>query len=110
VTNNTPAPISALRLRVADFPTAGSALQMRYSSRPDFRLLNSANEPGGARATTIAAERLQPNGGGINTALEVGSVTAATPLLPGETITVAIRFGIVRYGRLPLFLAAEAGQ
>ncbi|MBS1797087.1 MAG: SBBP repeat-containing protein [Acidobacteria bacterium] len=110
ITNNTAAPLTALRLRAVDFPTLGSELQRRYSSRPDFRLLTSADEGPLVKGVTLAADRLQPNGGGLNSTLGVGAIDAANPLLPGESVVVAIRFGVMRYGRHPLALAVEAQQ
>ncbi len=108
--NDSGSPIIALRLRAADFPTAGSQLSVRYSSRPDFRLLSSPDEGDSIRGVTLAAAALQPNGGGINSTLAVDSVTAANPLMPGQTIVVAIRFGVERWGRHPLVLAAEGSE
>jgi hypothetical protein len=109
LTNNGPHALTALRLRAVEFPTTGAAVSSRYSSRPDFRLASSVPE-GAAVATSLAAGRLQPNGGGINSTLSVDSVTAANPLLPGQSVVVAIRFTVVRYGRHPLTLAAEGGE
>ncbi|MBL8182718.1 MAG: SBBP repeat-containing protein [Blastocatellia bacterium] len=109
ITNNTNAPILALRLRAIDFPTAGSALQRRTSSRPDFRLLSSTDS-NGLFGVSLTGERLQPNGGGLNSTLTVDSVTSQSPLLPGQSITVAIRFGVMRWGRHPFTAAIEALQ
>ena len=110
ITNNTNQPISALRLRAIDFPTVGTLTQSRFSSRPDFRLLNSTDEGEIIKGVTLAAERLQPNGGGINSTLTVESITANTPLFPNQSVIVAIRFGVMRYGRHPLSLGIEALQ
>ena len=110
ITNNTNQPILALRLRAIDFPTAGSASSRRYSARPDFRLLNSSDEGTTIKGATIAADRLQPNGGGINSTLTIDSVSQNNPLLPNESVVVAIRFGIMRYGRHPFSAAVEALQ
>ncbi len=109
VTNNTSSPISALRLRAIDFPTIGSLSQRRFSSRPDFRLLNSI-DANGALGLSLAASRSQPNGGGLNSTLTVDSVTAANPLAPGESIVIAIRFGVMRWGKHPFNAALEALQ
>jgi hypothetical protein len=108
ITNLTNQPILALRLRAADFPTFGSLTQRRFSSRPDFRLLSSADEGDSIKGVTLAAERLQPNGGGLNSTLTVDAVTSNTPLLPNQSVVIAIRFGAMRYGRHPLLLAVEA--
>lgn len=108
ISNLTTSPLTAVRLRVIDFPTAGSASQKRFSSRPDFRLLNSSDEGGVAKGLSLAADRLQPNGGGINSTLTIDSITSAAPLAPGQSVIVAIRLGIMRYGRHPLTFAVEA--
>lgn len=110
ITNLTDQPITRLRLRVIDFPTAGSLLQNRSSSRPDFRLLSSANEGKNIKGVTLAAERLQPNGGGVNSTLTADSITPNAPLLPNQTVVVAIKFGVMRYGRHPFTVAIEAMQ
>ncbi|MBK6749712.1 MAG: SBBP repeat-containing protein [Acidobacteria bacterium] len=109
VTNNTSSPISAMRLRAIDFPTIGSLSQRRYSSRPDFRLLNSV-DASGTYGLTLAGGRLQPNGGGLNSTLTVDSVTAANPLEPGASIVIAIRFGVMRWGKHPFTATVEALQ
>jgi Calx-beta domain/Beta-propeller repeat len=106
ITNNTSEPITRLRLRAIEFPTAGSASQKRYSSRPDFRLLSSTDD-GTFKGVTLAADRLQPNGGGINSTLSIDSITANNPLNAGESVTVAIKFGVMRYGRHPFQVAIE---
>ncbi|MBK8146647.1 MAG: SBBP repeat-containing protein [Acidobacteria bacterium] len=107
ITNNSGLPLVALRLRAIDFPTVGTLTQRRFSSRPDFRLLSSADEGSEIKGLALAAEWLQPNGGGINSTLSVGAVTPGDPLMPGESIVVAVKFGVMRYGRHPLELAAE---
>ncbi len=107
IVNNTGGSLTALRLRAISFPTAGSELQRRFSSHPDFRLATSSDEGLLIKGTSLAAERLQPNGGGINSTLSVDSVTALNPLLPGQSVVVAIRLTVVKYGRHPLTLALE---
>ncbi len=108
IANLTDTPITALRLRAIDFPTAGSSLQTRTASRPDFRLLSSVDS-GGSLGLILEGERLQPNGGGVNSTLSVSSVNATTPLLPGQFVVVAVRFGVMRWGRHPFTAAIEAG-
>lgn len=110
ITNETSEPILALRLRAVDFPTIGSLSRIRTSARADFRLLNSVDEGNKIKGVTLAAERLQPAGGGINSTLTVDAVAPATPLAPGESVIVAIRFGVMRYGRMNFQAAAEALQ
>ncbi len=110
IVNNTGGSLIALRLRAISFPTAGSELQRRYSSHPDFRIATSPDEGTLIKGSTLAAERLQPNGGGINSTLSVDSVTPANPLLPGQSVVVAIRFTVVKYGRHPLKLAVEGSN
>ena len=110
ITNHTSEPINRLRLRVIDFPTAGGALN---SASPDFRILSSVDgtAPTGqrkiiqAQGLTLAAERLQPNGGGINSTL---TLDAMSPLAPGQSVVVAIRLGVMRYGKHPFAVAIEA--
>lgn len=108
ITNNTSEPLTRLRLRVIDFPTAGSELQRRFSSHPDFRILNSTDEGTFIKGLTLAADRLQPNGGGLNSTLTIDAITQANPLHPGESVVVVIKLGVMRYGRHPFSVAFEA--
>ncbi len=110
ITNNTSSPIRSLRIRAVDFPTLGSLTQLRTSARPDFRLMTSLDEGQTVKGVTLAAERLQPAGGGINSTLTVNSISATSPLFPGQSVVVAIRFGVVRYGRFSFDAAIEALQ
>ncbi len=107
ITNLTNAPITALRLRAIEFPTPGSMSQRRTSSRTDLRLMSS-NNVGDVFGLTLEGTRLQPNGGGLNSILTVHSVSGDAPLLPGESIIVAVQFGVMRWGRHPFVAAAEA--
>lgn len=107
LTNTSNAPMTALRLRAVEFPTLGSELSRRYSSRPDFRLSSSVNEGNAVFASRLVAADLQPNGGGLNSTLAIDAVSALDPLMPGESIVVAIRFTVQRYGRHPMMFAAE---
>ena len=107
LTNTSNAPMTALRLRAVEFPTLGSELSRRYSSRPDFRLSSSVNEGNAVFASRLVAAELQPNGGGLNSTLAIDAVSAVDPLMPGESIVVAIRFTVQRYGRHPMMFAAE---
>lgn len=107
ITNLTDIPLTALRLRAIEFPTPGSSSQRRTSSRPDFRLISS-NDAGEILGLTLEGERLQPNGGGLNSILTVHSVSANSPLLPGESVIVAVKFGVMRWGRHPFVAAVEA--
>ena len=107
ITNLTGVPLTSLRLRAVEFPTPGSSSQRRTSSRPDFRLISSS-DAGDILGLTLEGERLQPNGGGLNSILTVHSISSSSPLLPGESVIVAVRFGIMRWGRHPFVAAVEA--
>ncbi len=107
ITNLTTAPITALRLRAIEFPTPGSQSQRRTSSRPDLRL-TSSDDTENILGLTLEGSRLQPNGGGLNSTLSVASVSEVSPLMPGHSIVVAVRFGVMRWGRHPFVTAVEA--
>jgi len=109
VTNLTARPVIGLRLRAIDFPTFGSPGQRRTGTRADFRLMSAAGS-GAIASTTLAAALLQPNGGGLNSTLSVDAIDQNAQLLPGQSLTVAIKFGVVRWGRHQLSLAVEALQ
>lgn len=70
--------------------------------------MTSLDEGQTVKGVTLAAERLQPAGGGINSTLTVNSISATSPLFPGQSVVVAIRFGVVRYGRFSFDAAIEA--
>ena len=60
------------------------------------------------KGVTLAADRLQPNGGGINSTLTIDAITQNNPLQAGDSVVVAIRLGVMRYGRHPFSVAFEA--
>ena len=121
-TNNTGAPLTRLRFRILNIATFPAAAGIA-----DLRALSSGNTsvtvdraPCGAgtsnitvQGTTLESDNVapnngQPNGGGFNSSLSAGSVTAATPLANGASIDVGFLFGIQQTGSYKLAVIVES--
>ena len=50
----------------------------------------------------------QPNGGGINSTLAVGTVTVGTPLAPGAAVNVQFLLGVQTTGTFRFLIITEA--
>jgi hypothetical protein len=115
VVNNTGANVTRLRFRIADlttFPTAACAADLRPRSSADVTV-GGVNDPatclastGSAttpctvtvRGTTLETPPPQPNGGGFNSSLSLGTVTLVSPLPAGASVNVQFLFGIQQDG------------
>ncbi|HEX6185241.1 MAG TPA: lamin tail domain-containing protein [Pyrinomonadaceae bacterium] len=112
VTNTTGANVTRLRFRIIDLttfpaPTGFADLRARTST--------TTVEPdpcGGVTATifgtTLEEPPSQPNGGGFNSTLSAGTITLATPLLPGADYDFQLFFGIQQTGRFKAYVNVEA--
>ncbi|MGZ8830698.1 MAG: FG-GAP-like repeat-containing protein [Thermoanaerobaculia bacterium] len=92
VRNNSARPITSLRLRLIDLST--------YPGAPDLRLLDSP--------TLRVASGNLPFGGGLNAVANVSAVSDLSPLDPGQTRKIELRFGIVRDGVMHWSAVAES--
>jgi hypothetical protein len=119
ITNNTNQPIQRLYLRFValttdpdDTTTPGTA---------DFRLLNAPDSLGANAitlsdtvttkdvfGTTLEEPPTQALGGGLNSTLQVNGITPATPLTPGSSINVQVRFGVEGIGNYEFRALLEA--
>jgi uncharacterized repeat protein (TIGR01451 family) len=108
-TNNTGAPVTALRFRVIDLSTfpveAGTADLRARSSSTITVLTGSGNKT--VRGTTLEAPA-QPSGGGVNSTLAAGTITPATPLPSGASVNLRFLFGVEQTGDYDIAIALES--
>ena len=60
------------------------------------------------KALTVEEPPAQPLGGGLNSTAAVVSITPATPLAPGTSVSVQFTFGVVQGGSFRAFVNTEA--
>ena len=122
VTNNTGAPVTRLRFRVVEvttFPSPGGG-------QADVRVRTSAGGPVSGitdagtcapsatpctvtvLATTLEQPPNQPNGGGYNSTVAVGTITSGTPLAPGAAVNVEFLLGVQTTGSFRFLIIVEA--
>ncbi|MFL6211217.1 MAG: carboxypeptidase regulatory-like domain-containing protein [Pyrinomonadaceae bacterium] len=120
-TNVTGVPITRLRFRVVDITTLNTPNP--GGAQADLRVINSADivvaTSGGnvtVRGLTLeqAPDGLggfalaQPSGGGLNSSLNAGTITVATPLANGASINVEFKLGVQQAGSFRFFVNIEA--
>ena len=113
-TNNTGAPITNLRFRIAslrnvptDNATAQSAtLRMVNSTDTNVSVTGGGNVL--VRGTTLEEPPNQPAWGGVNNAMAVTAITGANPLLPGQSVAVQFVVAVTATGEVRFRLNAEA--
>ncbi len=112
VTNNTTQNVTRLRFRIIDLTTTPAP-----AGFADLRARSSSTElvpdPCTSLATTVFGTTLeqppaQAGGGGFNSTLSAGTVTLATPLLPGASYDFQLRFGVEQTGRFKAYVNVEA--
>jgi LPXTG-motif cell wall-anchored protein len=117
LTNNTGAPITRLRLRVADqrtFPAPSGFADMRTrTSTPVVVTVDRAPCGSGTSNVTVYGTTMeqppsQPNGGAFNTSWSVPTITSGTPLAPGTSIDVRMLLGLQQTGDAGLRIIVEA--
>jgi hypothetical protein len=116
VTNNTGTNITKLRFRVIDITTLNTPGYVAGGSQADMRVLSSSDSmvtvTGGqsvvVRGTSVETPPNQSNGGGLNSSLNVGVISLAQPLTPGQTINVQFVLGVQQSGSFRFFLNVEA--
>ncbi|GIM76813.1 hypothetical protein Aco04nite_52300 [Winogradskya consettensis] len=114
VTNNTGAPVTLLRLRVADirtFPAPSTYADLRPRTATGGTVTVDRTSCGGSSsdvpvaATTLQQPPSQPNGGGFNSSL---LVTLGSSLAPGASVNVNILAGVQQTGRNGVRFITEA--
>ncbi|HEU4595905.1 MAG TPA: hypothetical protein VFS10_12250 [Pyrinomonadaceae bacterium] len=125
ITNNTGAPVTRLRFRVLDittFPAPSGIADMRprTSTATVIALINDpatcaangvpATAPCSVtvEGTTLEQPPGQPSGGGFNSTMSAGTVTLATPLENGESISVQLLYGLQQMGSFKIYVNFEA--
>ncbi|HKE60333.1 MAG TPA: Ig-like domain-containing protein [Pyrinomonadaceae bacterium] len=108
--NNTGAPITRLRFRIVDitsFPVPSGIADLRVRSSSPL----SVTITGGA-TITVQGSALetpsQPIGGALNSSLDSGTITLATPLAPGAEVNVRFLLGVQQTGYFKFFISLEA--
>ncbi len=115
-TNNTGSNITRLRFRVVDLTTfpapSGFADYRPRTSTAVVVTVDRAPCGSGSSNVTVQGTVLeqppsQPNGGGFNSSMSVGTVTLATPLTNGASVDVRILLGIQQTGTAKLGIVPE---
>lgn len=113
-TNNTGQPVSRLRFRVIDITTRGTCPS---GSCADLRVLSSTDGTAtlsNGMVVTIRGVRLEenppftPEGGGYNASTSADFITLGTPLMPGQSVNIDFKTGVVRPGGFRFFMNIEA--
>ena len=124
-TNSTGANVTKLRFRVVDisvFPVSGGIADVRAISSVavtgvtvnDAATCAATGTPSTApctvtvQGTTLQDPPAQPNAGGYNSTLAVGTVTLSTPLPPGASINVQFLLGVQTTGSFKFYYIVEA--
>lgn len=117
ITNNTGGNVTRLRFRVIDlttFPAPSGIADLRPRTSGSI-VVTVDRAPCGVGTSNISVEGTtleeppsQPNGGGFNSTLSVGTVTLATPLANGASVDVRFLLGIQQTGSFKLYMNVEA--
>lgn len=114
LTNNTGLPVSRLRFRVIDITTLGTPPN-ECAGCADVRALTSFDGDAavGAQVVTVRGLTLeepptQPIGGGLNASVSADFITFGSPLLPGDSVNVVFKLGVMRAGTFRFYVAIEA--
>ena len=114
--NNTGAPITRLRFRIADLttfpaPSGFADLRPRTSTAVvvtvDRPPCGSGTSNVTVQGTTLEQPPSQPNGGGFYSTLSAGTVTLGTPLANGASIDLRFLLGIQQTGIYKFALVPE---
>jgi hypothetical protein len=126
VVNNTGASVTRLRFRIVEFTTfpspGGGVADLRALTSVDEVSVGPINDAGTCTAagagsppctitvkgTTLEEPPAQPNGGGMNSSMSVGSVTLGTPLANGASVPVRFVLGIQQTGTFRFLIIVEA--
>ena len=117
LTNNTGNNVSRLRLRIIDLttfpaPSGFADLRPRTSTAVvvtvDRPPCGSGTSNITVQGTTLEQPPAQPNGGGFNSSMSVGTITLGSPLANGATVDVRTLFGIQQTGQYKVRMIVEA--
>ncbi|HEX7318123.1 MAG TPA: lamin tail domain-containing protein [Pyrinomonadaceae bacterium] len=110
IINNTGAPVTRLRFRVADiatFPAPVGTADLRPINSVAVTVTRANGSTVTAQGLTLEQPPAQPNGTGFNGSLSAGTVALATPLANGDSLHVQFRMGIQQTGTFTLGIAVE---
>jgi hypothetical protein len=113
VINNTGAPVTRLRFRITDittYPVPSGVADMRVRSSGAVQVTRTDGSVVTVLGTTLQTPPAQPNGGGFNSTLSVGTITLAEPLQPGASVHVQFLLGLQSTGSFRFFFSIEAWQ
>ena len=105
--------VSRLRFRVAEvetFPAPAGTADLRPRTSVAVVVTRTDGSSETVQGTTLEQPPQQPNGGGFNSSLSAATVSLATPLPPGGSITVQFLFGIQQTGCYKIGIFAESTQ
>lgn len=114
ITNSTGQPISRLRFRVINITSFGTP-GCSAPTCADLRALTSTDEilVGGPQPIAVMGLRLetppeQPAGGANNSSLSADTITLLNPIMPGDSINIVFKLGVMRTGSFRFFVNIEA--
>jgi hypothetical protein len=110
-TNNTGVPITRLRFRIVDitgFPAAAGVADLRAITSPNVTATITGGGTVNVIGTTLENSAVQPNGGGLNSSLSVGTITLGTPLNNGQTVAIQWLLGVKQIGTFRFYVNFEA--
>jgi hypothetical protein len=110
-TNNTGGSINRLRFRVIDlttFPSPSGIADLRPRTSGNTVISLTEGGTAGVSGTTLEQPPSQPNGGGFNSSLSVGSISPATPLANGASVNLQFLMGIQQTGCYTFAVIAES--
>jgi hypothetical protein len=121
VVNNTGGNVTRLRFRIIEIttlpaPTGFADIRALTSTNISVTNVNDPATCGNSptpctvtvQGTTLEQPPGQPNGGGLNATLAVGTVTLATPLAPGTSVNLHFLLGVQRTGLFRFLVVTEA--
>ena len=113
VTNNTGEFVSRLRFRITDLTTddhrAAGEADLRFASSSDVSVTLSNNDIVNVRGLLLEEPPMQFFGGGINSTGSVESISLASPLAPGSSVSVQFLFNVNEEGTYRFAFEAQAG-
>ena len=108
-TNNTGVNLTRLRFRIVDlstFPSPSGTADLRPRTSTAVVVTTTGGNVT-VQGTTLEQPPSQPNGGGFNSTLSVGTVTLATPLANGAFVDVRFLLGLQQTGTYKLAVILE---
>jgi hypothetical protein len=113
VINNTGTPVTQLRFRITDlttYPVPSGVADMRVRSSGAVQVTRTDGSVVTVQGTTLETPPAQPNGGGFNSTVSVGTITLSEPLQPGASVHVQFLLGLQSTGSFRFFFNIEAWQ